>query len=630
MTVRFIAKGRAIDIPSDPSALLSDLACAAGLPLQTACGGQGACGRCAVILRKGRFAGREGEFEVPEDRPRRALACRTRVAGTGAIVEVPPASLIETRGQIDADFMMPAYERSPRQRVLAVEVAPGTLESQAPDAERLASALAGAGLTDVRVDLAAVRDLPAVLRADGGRVSVACGPYRGATDLTALAPGSAPLRNVAVAADIGTTTVVGVLLDLDRGVELARASAYNAQIRRADDVNARISHARGAAERAELQRLVVEETLNPLIAQLARDEDIVPAAIPRIAVSGNTVMMHLLLGLPPDGIGAIPFQPVMRRYPESRARDVGLRLHPRAVLDIVPGLSGHVGGDLTSDAHAAGLLDRPGLTMLVDIGTNGEILLWNGERLLATATAAGPAFEGAGMECGCRAAEGAVDHVQWLDEGRFRFSVIGKAPATGFCGSAIIDFLAQAFRGGLLGPTGRFDLDRLRRAGCHTEIDGRRGRSHACVVVPPAESATGAPLIVTERDVAEVLKAKAAIYTGMQTLLAVSGHAWSDLDRLLLAGGFARHIRLRHAAWMGLLPDLPPGRIEVIGNGSLAGACLALLDRGAIEGFERILRRAEAVELNLQPGFEGRYVDALLLPHAEPAEFVTALEEMRR
>jgi uncharacterized 2Fe-2S/4Fe-4S cluster protein (DUF4445 family) len=291
-------------------------------------------------------------------------------------------------------------------------------------------------------------------------------------------------------------------------------------------------------------------------------------------------------------------------------------------------MTGHVGGDLVADACAARLLDRSGLVMLVDIGTNGEILLWDGRRLLCAATAAGPAFEGAGLRHGMRAADGAVDHIRWGDGPKAEWTTIGNAPTAGFCGSAVIDFVAQSFKAGLLDSIGRFDMDRLRAAGLDARVEYRGRPIHACRVVPAGASAAGHALTVSEADVAEILKAKAAIHAGIVTLLATAGLRTGDLDTLILAGGFARHIHLRHAAWMGLLPDLPPGRIEVIGNGSLAGAVLALGDSAAAPEFERIVRAAEPVELNLCPGFESAYIDSLMLPHGDPSSFAVAMGEM--
>jgi uncharacterized 2Fe-2S/4Fe-4S cluster protein (DUF4445 family) len=626
MSVRFRIRGETRIQDGPPGISLADLAFAAGIPLNTACGARGACGRCALVLHEGSFVIRGQTVKVEPGAPRRALACGTRTASPDAVVEVPETSLIEQRASIADDFVLPPFDWTPVQRRTTVSVSGGGWETASSDVERLVLALAGAGGPAGAVpDLSVARELPARLAAAG--LDVSWGPFGGGVDVTAVAP-AGTTRHLGLAVDIGTTTVVALLADLETGVAVGRASAYNAQMRRGDDVAARITASMAPGGVAELQLLVVRDTVNRLVGELCERAGCAPEEIVRVTAAGNTVMAHLFLGLPPAGIGAMPFQPVRRRHPECRARDLHLAVNPNAVVDVLPSMTGHVGGDLVADACGARLLDRKGLVALVDIGTNGEILLWDGTRLLCAATAAGPAFEGAGLRHGMRAAEGAVDHIRWTEDLKAEWTTIGGVPAAGFCGSAIIDFVAQSFKAGLLDPLGRFDMDRLRAAGLDARVDHRGRHIHACRVVPAEATASGHPLTVSEADVAEILKAKAAIHGGIVTMLAAAGRTLEDLDTLILAGGFARHIHLRHAAWMGLLPDLPAGRIEVIGNGSLAGAVLALGGPGAAAGFERIVRAAEPVELNLRPEFESAYIDSMLLPNADPSAFAAALAEM--
>lgn len=627
MSVRFRVRGGFRVAEGAPGSTLADLAFAAGIPLDTACGTRGACGRCAVILHEGSFLVRGREITVAPDTPLRALACGTRPVSADAVVEIPDRSLIEQRARIADDFTLPSFDWTPVQRRATVTIPEGGWKTASSDTERLAAALAAAGgPAAFSMELDAARTLPPA-QSGAACVDVSWGPYRGGMDVTA-APVAGTTRHLGLAVDLGTTTVVVLLADLETGHVLGRASAYNAQMRKGDDVAARISVGSTADGLRALHSLIVRETVNPLVGEVCAKAGCAPGDIVRVTAAGNSVMAHLFLGLSPAGIGALPFQPVRRRHPECRARDLGLLANGNAIVDVLPSMTGHVGGDLVADACAARLLDRSGLVMLVDIGTNGEILLWDGRRLLCAATAAGPAFEGAGLRHGMRAADGAVDHIRWADGPKAEWTTIGGAPAAGLCGSAAIDFVAQSFKAGLLDSVGRFDLAKLRAAGVDARVE-HRGRSiHACRVVPAGAASTGHALTVSEADVAEILKAKAAIHAGIVTLLATAGRRIEDLDTLILAGGFARHIHLRHAAWMGLLPDLPPGRIEVIGNGSLAGAFLALGDSAAAPEFERIVRAAEPVELNLCPGFESAYIDSMLLPHGDPSSFAAAMGEM--
>ncbi|MBU4460114.1 MAG: DUF4445 domain-containing protein [Verrucomicrobia bacterium] len=629
MSVRFRIRGEFRVAEGAPGSTLADLAFAAGIPLNTACGARGSCGRCAVVLHEGSFFVRDRKITVAPGAPHRALACATRTVSADALVEIPDRSLIEQRARIADDFTLRPFEWTPVQRRATVTIPGGGWQTASSDVERLAAALGAAGgPVAFSMDLDAARTLPTA-QAGPACVDVSWGPYRGGTDVTVAAP-AGTTRHLGLAVDLGTTTVVVLLADLETGHVLGRAPAYNAQMRKGDDVAARISVGSTADGLRALHSLVVRETVNPLVEEVCAKAACAPGDIVRVTAAGNSVMAHLFLGLSPAGIGALPFQPVRRRHPECRARDLGLLANGNAIVDVLPSMTGHVGGDLVADACAARLLDRDGLVMLVDIGTNGEILLWDGRRLLCTATAAGPAFEGAGLRHGMRAADGAVDHIRWTDGPNVEWTTIGNAPAAGFCGSAVIDFVAQSFKAGLLDAVGRFDMDRLRAAGVDARVE-HCGRSiHACRVVPGEVTSTGHALTVSEADVAEILKAKAAIHAGIVTLLATAGRRIEDLDTLVLAGGFARHIHLRHAAWMGLLPDLPPGRIEVIGNGSLAGAFLALGDPAAAPEFERIVRAAEPVELNLCPGFESAYIDSMLLPNADPSAFAMAVSEMGR
>ena len=429
---------------------------------------------------------------------------------------------------------------------------------------------------------------------------------------------TAPL---AAAVDIGTTTVALVLLDPATGRILARASQYNQQIRKADDVASRISFCRTEADVRVMQELVIQQTINPLLAEACAAAGVQTGRVERLAIAGNTVMEHLFLGLPVESIGRLPFNAVRHIHPPCEAATLGLAMQPRGRVDVVPSVAGYIGGDITADMYAAQLLAHSGEAVLVDVGTNSEIVYAQGGRLLACATAAGPAFEGAGLLHGRRASPGAIEHVRRDGELNFQCDVIGGGQADGICGSGIIDFIAVGFRCGLINPHGRFDVERLQRAGRYEPSPLARGSTHACVLVLASESANGHAVVVTERDIEQVLKAKAATYAGLKTLLTLQGRNLRDLPRFVLAGGFARHIDLANAIALGLLPDLPLDRFEVLGNGSLAGAYLALTDAAALPAMEKISHQPQVIELNRTPDFEDNFIDALLIPNLNTDEF---------
>lgn len=419
-----------------------------------------------------------------------------------------------------------------------------------------------------------------------------------------------------VAVDIGTTTVVAALLDLTCGRILSRESLYNQQILKADDVVSRISLCNTGGQLEALKELVVEHTLNPLIHKLCAGTGIDQDEIVHLSISGNTAMMHIFFGASPVSIGVIPFEPVSRSF-KSTAEQLGIDANPQAFIESVPAISGYVGGDITSDIHASNLLKNDGLVVLVDIGTNGEMVACLDGQMTACATAAGPAFEGAGLLHGARAANRAIDTIKYDANLDFELSVIGEPNPMGICGSAIIDFIADGFRCGLINPMGRYDVEMLKQHERYEKVCGM----HACMLVAPELSATGESITVTEGDIAEILKAKAAIYGGLKSLLAELGKSVQEIDHMVLAGGFAKHINLENAICMGLLPDIEIEKYEVIGNGSLAGAALALLDQSTEEAYLELIEKPEIITLNQTDHFTNYFYEALAIPNLDEGDF---------
>ncbi|WP_168432875.1 ASKHA domain-containing protein [Pontiella sulfatireligans] len=419
-----------------------------------------------------------------------------------------------------------------------------------------------------------------------------------------------------VAVDVGTTTVVAALLDLKTGKVLSRESLYNQQILKADDVVSRISLCNTEGQLEALQELVIGHTLNPLIHKLCAGTGTAPEEIVHLAVSGNTVMMHIFFGVSPVSIGTIPFKPVSHFF-KSTATELGIDINPGALVEDVPAISGYVGGDITSDLYASNLWKNSGLTVLIDIGTNGEMAACLDGKISACATAAGPAFEGAGLLHGARAASRAIDTIKYDANLDFELTVIGEPNPMGLCGSAIIDFIADGFRCKLINMMGRYDVEMLRKNFRYESVCNM----HACMLVAPELSATGESITITEGDIAEILKAKAAIYGGLKSLLAELGKTVQEIDHIVLAGGFAKHINLENAICIGLLPDIGTEKYEVIGNGSLAGAALALLDQSTEQAYLELIKKPEIVTLNQTDHFTNHFQEALAIPNLEEDDF---------
>lgn len=608
---------------------LLQLAQNAGLHVNASCAGGGVCGGCTVILERGQYIVAGQQVTASPGNPPSVLSCQAMLACREAQVRFPRSSIVEADAKIDEDFSIGQFDHEAQAEKYTIEVPLARVETRYSVWDLIRIELQQqSGHRDFAVPIQCLQKLPGMVREDQRQLTVTLGHTGRHLSVIDIEPGDTTTLHFGVAVDIGTTTVVAMLVDLNQGHVLNKASLYNQQIRRADDVASRISHCQSPENVRELQRLVVEETINPLVETLCSRQAISHHQISRIAVSGNTVMMHLLLGISPEGIGQVPFQPVANRYDEFRAGDLQLRANSLAIVDIVPSVSGYVGGDIVSDIYVARLTERREPTLLVDIGTNGEIVYAEDDHYTVCATAAGPAFEGYGTAHGCRAATGAIEHVAFGSDLQFELQVIGEGPVTGLCGSALIDFIAHGMRCGLINRMGRYNIDALQAAGRYLRLQSMCGAIQACVIVDAEESAGGMPIYVSEADLAQILKAKAAIYAGMKTLLGDRNRNFADIERFCLAGGFARHLDLHCAVAIGLLPDIPLDRFDVLGNGSLAGAMLALTNADAMGVYETVAQLPDVLELNRIASFENHFIDALALPNVNADEFPSVMKQI--
>jgi uncharacterized 2Fe-2S/4Fe-4S cluster protein (DUF4445 family) len=441
-----------------------------------------------------------------------------------------------------------------------------------------------------------------------------------------------------VAFDLGTTSVAGTLFDLHTGAERATRAAMNRQIALGDDVISRIAAARADAQNlAALQRLAAE-TLNAVLRELCGACQTPPDAVREIVVAGNTTMQHLLLGIDPSPLGEFPFTPAFTDAQTVRAAGLGVHAHPEASLTVFPQLGGFVGGDTVAGMLAAHFDTLPYPTLLVDVGTNGEIALLHEGRITAVSTAAGPAFEGARIRQGMRAAAGAIDAVA-IRDGALQTHVIGETDAAGLCGSALVDAVAELLRVGLIDATGTLGVPDERppaltdslAARVHASQSGARASPPAALIdslaarvhasadggqflLDPGGSCSCSAVWLTQRDIRELQLASGAIRAGIETLLRRAGLTASDLGALLLAGGFGNTIRVPNAVRIGLLPPLADGVIRFVGNASLTGAKRALLARAEIAKAQRLRDRAAHIDLSAEPGFSDCFMAHMLFP----------------
>jgi uncharacterized 2Fe-2S/4Fe-4S cluster protein (DUF4445 family) len=625
----FTPSGRRGRFPT--GTLVLDAARSLGVDIDSVCGGRGICGRCQVEQSVGAFPkhgitsspehlSEPGELELAYAVRRglgegRRLSCATSVAGD-AVIDIPAASQVH-RQVVRKELEVRPFDLDPVVRLHYVEVAPPDLASPASDHVRLLDALEREwGLGGLEVDLAVVRALQPALR-DGDRgVTVA---VRDARTVVAVWPGFRD-RAYGVAVDVGSTTIAGHLASLLDGSVLASAGIMNPQIRFGEDLMSRVSwamlHADGAAEMTR----AVRASLRSLVEELTTAAGVGTDEILEIVLVGNPVMHHLFLGLDPTPLGQAPFTLATERAVRTTPAALDLEAHPGAAVYVLPCIAGHVGADTAGVILAEQPHRGDPIRLIVDVGTNAEIVLGNRDRLLAASSPTGPAFEGAQISAGQRAAPGAIERVRvdpgtleprfkvigcglWSDEPGFA-EATGEIGITGICGSGIVEVIAELFLAGVITADGIVDGRMMERTG-RVVPDGR---TFAYVL------SDGSPrILVTQADVRAIQLAKAALYAGARLLM--DAYGVDAVDEVRLAGAFGSHIDVRHAMILGLVPDCDLDRVGSAGNAAGAGALIALLSRGARAEVEEVVRRVGKIETAIEPRFQEHFVDALAIPH---------------
>jgi len=406
--------------------------------------------------------------------------------------------------------------------------------------------------------------------------------------------------------DVGTTTIAIVVGNLLSGEIIGSASDYNKQFKYGDNVVSRISFSTESKENLKLLRqALVEENINPLLKEICSEHQLNINDIKVFSIAGNTVMTHILWGLSPAGMGAIPFEPETKIFPELPATKLGISAAPDAIIKAVPAISGFVGGDITAGIIVSKMIKNHQCALLIDIGTNCETVLRHNDQLYACAASAGPAFEGAGVACGSRGEEGAIEKIQIHSDLTIDCKVIGDIAPHGICGSGMIDFVAEAREHGLLNDFGRFDQDLLKSNNRYLKL---KNNVIACKLTDAGD------IYMSEKDIESILKAKAAIFAGINSLTALEECSVEDFETIYLAGGFANFINIENAIKIGMLPDIPVKKYKKIGNSSLAGAALHVLNKDAEKQYIKLISGVKDIILNTVPEFEMNYIDALMLP----------------
>jgi len=622
--------GPRVQVPR--GATILDAARAAGVFVDSLCGGDGVCGKCRVIVRGGRIKGGTPHFLLtPEEiREGYVLACETRVI-SDVVVEVPPKAQLHEEvpevgqprrhlRQVATRARQPAT-LDPLVKRIHLQVPMPTLDNNSADLERLEFALRNAlgGDHEYQMGLKIMRTLPEAMRRSNGSVTATIGNRGRLTEIADVAAGDTSGTNLGVVVDLGTTTIMVHLVDLSIGQTLETAVKYNSQTAYGADVIRRIIWCDNHRDGLERLQETTAADINALIDEVEKKLRISKNDIDVVVAAGNTTMMHLLLGATPRWIRREPYSGVAYQPPPFRAAEVGLKISPRGLLYCLPCVSGFVGADITAGVMATGLDESDRLRMLIDIGTNGEIVIGNRDWLVCASASAGPSFEGAGNCDGMRATRGAVDHVRSWNQ-KLSYSTIGDKAPVGICGTAYVDLLAEMLRMGAIDKTGKFDMsngsDRLRLGS-----DG----TPEFVVVRAGENGAERDLVVTEEDVSNLVRTKGAIYAASKMLLRGLGLRFSDIDEIMVAGAFGNYLDLENAVFIGLLPDLPAEKLRFAGNTSIAGAKMAALSCERYYHAREIAGKMTYFELSTDPKFMEEFTSACFFPHTHIEEFPSVM-----
>jgi uncharacterized 2Fe-2S/4Fe-4S cluster protein (DUF4445 family) len=602
---------RALTAP--PGTTLLKAAHAGSVEIMATCGGRGRCTSCRVKFLSGTIPPPTiaDEVQLGDDQVREGyrLACQCRLEESITVQVAPP--LEEESFQIlgagpgvgrTAGFTIDA---GVAKQVVKVAL-PAEEHHQTSDLEQL---MAAVGVAPADVGPSVLPGLPAALRDEDGTVTVTTFAGR----ILAVERGDTSLMKFGLAIDIGTTSVVTTLLELESGEQLASVSSLNPQAVFGGDLMSRIAFAQFNPGNLRKLTTRIIGLLNQHVAQVCGEAGVLPKWIYKVVVVGNTCMHHLLLGIDPSWVGLAPYAPVMRHPLVLPARELFLKVAPEARVCLLPLVAGFVGADAVAVALASRIYASDALRVAVDIGTNGEVILGSRQRLWACSAPAGPAFEGAQIRHGMRGAQGAIDRVVVDDD--IHVHTIGEAPPLGICGSGLIDLLAGLLDAGVIDATGLIrveDRDQLPRGlGARMVM---RGEERQVIVLRPGEAGAGREIVLTQDDVRQAQLAKGAIASGVAMLLHVAGVTPDRLAELMLAGGFGNYVSIASAIRIGLIPPLPPAKVRYVGNAAALGAQMALLSEAERQRAETIARSIEHVSLAAHPDFEQIFVDGMSFP----------------
>lgn len=630
-TISFLPDDIAVRVM--PGENLLTAAALAGVYIQASCGGEGVCQKCKVELVQGELHSEHTTSLSQEEMNKGTrLACISTIV-SDVTIRIP--EIVRSDGKSlkskpkttrtistkSLEKLVGTWEITPPVRKLYLSLPPPTLDDNIPDMQRLIR-----GISRITSEIQEpdydhpelIHDLSATLRESQWNVTVILLQGKQANEperIIAVEPGDTTDQLYGLALDLGTTTIGGVLIDLNSGRTIAETSAYNSQIGYGEDVISRIIYSGRSGGLRALQEKAVY-TINIIIEEVCRKVIISPSDISYIMAAGNTVMAHLLLGIDPKFIREAPYVPGVSQFPLTKAAALGIMAHPSVRLFLYPCIASFVGGDIVAGVHACQMHKSEKISLFIDIGTNGEIVIGNCDWMVCAACSAGPAFEGGGIKYGMRASNGAIEnihiHPDTLDP---MIVTVGNTNPRGICGSGVIAIVPELLGAGIIDQRGKF-IDNKRHPRIRKGSDGWE-----YVIAWSHDTMIGEDIVITEIDLDNLIRAKGAMFAGYQTLLESVGIGFADLDRIILAGNFGAHIDLERAIAIGLLPDIDRDRFYYLGNASMLGCQISLTDYSRFRERTEVRQLMTNLELSDNHNFMNYYMAALFLPHTDSSLF---------
>lgn len=634
-TIHFLPNDITVEI--EPGKTVLDASYKGDLFINALCGGDGTCGKCKVIIQSGKTQRLPSSHISVEDAEKGyVLACKTLI-DDNLEVFIPEESRLDKSRILVGDSMLfsgsqaainpgvEPFKHAPLINKIYLELPRPTMDDNMADYERLCHGVSSETTISpekLSIHLAVLKQLPALLRSSDWKVTVTLANRSPLFEITEVQSGDVSANNYGIAVDVGTTTVVAHLINLSTTETIDAEATYNSQIKYGDDYIQRIMYA-SQNNAMEMMHEMLTEDVNHLISTLVKRNTLNIHDVNAVVCAGNTVMTHFLMGLDPTNIRKEPYLPVVNIIAPIRASEIDVRINSHGLLYTLPCVGAYVGGDISAGVLSIRLDKAEALSLLIDIGTNGEIVLGNKDWLVCCSASAGPSFEGSGISCGMRAAKGAIEKITITPDFEVMYKTIGGAPPSGICGSGLLECLANLVRSGVIDRTGNF------QKGINTERLRSTDNGQEFLLVDRKETAKKKDIVITQADIQNLIRSKAAIYSAISTLLESMGMDVESIEQVYLAGGFGSYLDAKSAVTIGMLPDVTLSKVHFVGNTSIIGAKMTLFSAEAHEVAKEIGAKMTYIDLMSNNKYMEEYVSANFLPHTNIEKFPSVAEELR-